>query len=112
MWFFAPTISQALSSSTKRAWKSSPSPEASKRRELLDFSRSEEQRQEKEKPIHERHNKQPEALCSPSLGQLWLPTPAPREHNFPATALAEKHHPRCPKAHHEASSHEPTWRKQ
>lgn len=42
MWFFAPTISQALSSSTKRAWKSIPSPEASNRRELLDFSRSEE----------------------------------------------------------------------
>lgn len=40
MWFFAPTISQALSSSTKRAWKSIPSPEASNRRELLDFSRS------------------------------------------------------------------------
>lgn len=42
MWFLAPTISQALSSSSRRAWKPSPSPELSSRRELLDFSRSEE----------------------------------------------------------------------
>lgn len=51
------------------------------------------------------------ASRSPSPGQLWLPTPAPGECNFPATALPEKHDPQCPKAPNEASSHELTWRK-
>lgn len=78
MWFFAPTISQALSSSTKSAWKSIPSPEASNRRELLDFSRSEEHTVgERETPLSVTH----QAARGPVLP-------------LPGTALTT---PRCPK---------------
>lgn len=97
MWFFAPTISQALSSSTKRAWKSIPSPEASSRRELLDFSRSEQHKQGGRK----RNASMNDTICSQrphaSLSGIALVIyPCCKGTRHSCHCLGKTHHPWCP----------------
>lgn len=105
IWFFAPTISQALSSSTKRAWKSIPSPEASSRRELLDFSRSEEHKQggRKRNPsVSDTTSSQGSHAFLSGTALVTYPCSKGKQHS--CHCLNKTQLPRCPCAHHGASS--------